>query len=87
MLFRSIMNKFEDLERLQYLRQNNAITEQEFEEEKKKILNSTLSENTNRESKKVKPKMKPSQIILVIILTIVFIAVARIYNIWAYSWI
>lgn len=81
------MNKFEDLERLQYLRQNNAITEQEFEEEKKRILNDTSSENTNRESKKVKPKMKPSQIILVIILTIVFIAVARIYNIWAYSWI
>lgn len=81
------MSKFEDLERLQYLRQNNAITEQEFEEEKKRILNDTSSENTNRESKKVKPKMKPSQIILVIILTIVFIAVARIYNIWAYSWI
>lgn len=81
------MSKFEDLERLQYLRQNNAITEQEFEEEKKRILNGTSSENTNRESKKVKPKMKPSQIILVIILTIVFITVARIYNIWAYSWI
>ena len=81
------MSKFEDLERLQYLRQNNAITEQEFEEEKKRILNGTSSENTNRESKTVKPKIKPSQIILVIILTIVFITVARIYNIWAYSWI
>ena len=81
------MSKYEELERLQYLRQNNAITEQEFEEEKKRILNDTSSENPNRESKKVKPKMKPSQIILVIILTIVFITVARIYNIWAYSWI
>lgn len=81
------MNKFEDLERLQYLRENKAITEQEFEIEKQRILNDTSSENTNRESRKVKPKMKPSQIILVIILTIVFIAVARIYNIWAYSWI
>lgn len=81
------MNKFEDLERLQYLRENKAITEQEFEIEKQRILNDTSSENTNRESRKVKPKMKPSQIILVIILTIVFIAVARIYNIWAYIWI
>lgn len=81
------MSKFEDLERLQYLRENKAITDEEFETEKKKILNSTSSENTNRESKKVKPKMKPSQIILVIILTIVFIIVARIYNIRAYSWI
>lgn len=81
------MSKFEDLERLQYLRENKAITDEEFETEKKRILNSTSSENPNIESKKVKPKMKPSQIILVIILTIVFIAVARIYNIWAYSWI
>lgn len=70
------MNKFEQLEKLQYLRQNNAITEQEFETEKKKILNDTSSEKTNRESKKVKQKMKPWQIILLIILTIV----VRIYN-------
>ena len=81
------MSKYEELEKLQYFRQNNAITEQEFETEKQRILNDTSSENPNRESKKVKPKMKPSQIILVIILTIVFITVARIYNIWAYSWI
>lgn len=81
------MSKYEELEKLQYFRQNNAITEQEFETEKQRILNDTSSENPNRESKKVKPKMKPSQIILVIILTIVFITVARIYNIWSYSWI
>ena len=81
------MSKYEELEKLQYFRQNNAITEQEFETEKQRILNDTSSENPNRESKKVKPKMKPSQIILVIILTIVFITVARIYNIWFYSWI
>lgn len=81
------MSKYEELEKLQYLRQNNAITEQEFETEKQRILNDTLSETINRESKKVKPRMKPSQIILVIILTIVFIAVARIYHIRSYSWV
>lgn len=81
------MNKVEELEKLQYLKQNNAITEQEFETEKQKILNNTSSENPNRESKKAKPKMKPSQIVLVIILTIVFVAVARIYNIRSYSWV
>lgn len=70
------MNKFEQLEKLQYLRQNNAITEQEFETEKKKILNDTSSEKTNRQSKKVKRKMKPWQIILITILIIVI----RIYN-------
>ncbi len=81
------MSKYEELEKLQYLKQNNAITEQEFETEKQRILSDTSSENSNRETKKAKPKMKPSQIILVIILTIVFVAVARIYNIRSYSWV
>lgn len=70
------MNKFEKLERLQYLRQNNAITEKEFETEKKKILKDTSSEKTNIESKKVKQTMKLWQIVLMIILIIV----ARIYS-------
>ncbi len=71
------MNKFEELERIQKLRQNNVLTEKEFEAEKQKILNDTSSEKPNRESKKVKQKMKPWQIIVMILLMIV----VRIYSV------
>ena len=72
------MNKFEELEKLQYLRKNNAITEQEFENEKQKILNNTSAERVATTNKKVKSKMQPWKIILII----VAIIVARIYNNW-----
>lgn len=71
------MNKFEELEKLQYLKENKAITEQEFEIEKNKILNDTSNEETTRENKKAKAKIKPWQIILIIISSVVI----RNYNI------
>lgn len=71
------MNKFEELEKLQYLKENKAITEQEFEIEKNKILNDTSNEETTGENKKDKAKIKPWQIILIIISSVVI----RNYNI------
>ena len=61
------MNKFEELEKLQYLKQNNAITDKEFENEKQKILNDTSAEtiNTNIPNKKAKQKIKPWEIVLI----------------------
>ena len=72
------MNKFEELEKLQYLRQSNAITEKEFENEKQKILNDTSAEtiNTTIPNKKIKQKIKPWEIVLIIVL----IVVVRIYK-------
>lgn len=48
------MSKYEDLERLQKLKENGVLTEQEFEEEKKKILNE--ADNTKVETKKEEKK-------------------------------
>ena len=53
------MSKYEDLERLQKLKENGVLTEQEFEEEKKKILNE--ADNTKVETKKKKRKIKTSR--------------------------
>lgn len=68
------MGKIEDLEKLQHLKEIGALTDEEFEKEKKIILSET-SQNTS--SKVNKPKMKLWQIIIMIILIIV----ARLYNI------
>lgn len=72
------MNKFEELEKLQYLKQNNAITDKEFENEKQKILNDTSAEtiNTNIPNKKAKQKIKPWEIVLIVVL----IVIVRIYK-------
>lgn len=71
------MNKFEELERIQKLRQSNVLTEQEFEIEKQKILNDTSTEATNTTPNgKGKQKIKPWQIVVMIILIIL----ARFYN-------
>ena len=73
------MNKYEELEKLQNLRQNKAITEQEFETLKKSILNNNFSNTTYKENKKtekVKHKMKALQIIL----KVVSIVLVRIYS-------
>lgn len=55
------MEKFEELEKLQNLKSNGIITEEEFEIEKHKILNNT-SDNT-----KVKTGNKKSAIISIVL--------------------
>lgn len=49
------MGKIEDLEKLQQLKESGILTDEEFENEKKMILNET-SQNTS--NKRVKPRMK-----------------------------
>ena len=77
------MSRIEDLEKLQHLKESGILTDEEFEKEKRIILNDASSNNAKIEHKKVKQKIKPWQIVVMIILVIL----ARIYNIWAYSWI
>ncbi len=74
------MNKFEELERIQKLRQNNVLTEQEFEFEKQKILNDTSADtnNTTTQNEKLKQRIKPCEIVLIVVL----IVVVRIYNVY-----
>lgn len=55
------MEKFEELEKLQNLKSNGTITQEEFEIEKQKILNNT-SDNT-----KVKTRNKKSAIISIVL--------------------
>ncbi len=80
------MSKIEDLEKLQQLKEKGALTDEEFEKEKKIILNDVLSDNTSTKSENVRKKMKPWQIILLIILILIFIIVVRIYNICNWQW-
>lgn len=77
------MSRIEDLEKLQKLKESGMLTDEEFEKEKRIILSETSGNDTSRKNKKVKQKMKPWQIVVMIILVIL----ARIYNIWSYSWI
>ena len=55
------MEKFEELEKLQNLKSNGTITEEEFEIEKYKILNNTS------DNKKVKTGNKKSAIISIVL--------------------
>lgn len=77
------MSRIEDLEKLQRLKESGILTDEEFEKEKNLILNDASNQNTVRKHKKNRQKMKPWQIIVMIILIIL----ARIYNIWSYIWI
>lgn len=77
------MSRIEDLEKLQKLKESGMLTDEEFEKEKRIILSETSGNDTSRKNKKVKQKMKPWQIVVMIILVIL----ARIYNIWSYIWI
>lgn len=52
------MGKLEDLEKLQYLKESGALTDEEFEMEKRIILNDTLQNTSNKVNKQVKPKIK-----------------------------
>lgn len=45
------MGKIEDLEKLQHLKETGALTEEEFEKEKKSILNGNSNNITNQETK------------------------------------
>lgn len=73
-------NKYDDIEKLLELKKKGTITEEEFEKEKKIILGETPQNTPNKVNTKVKQKMKPWQIIIMILLIIV----ARIYNICFY---
>ena len=64
------MGKIDDLEKLQKLKEIGALTNEEFEKEKKAILNGNSSNTTYKESQQseiTKTKMKVWQIILLII--------------------
>lgn len=71
-------NKYDDIEKLLELKKKGTITEEEFETEKRKILNDTPNniENNDISNKKAKQKIKPWQIVVMIILIIL----ARFYN-------
>lgn len=71
------MNKYEELEKLKHLKESGALTEEEFEKEKKTILSDTPNTNKIKENKTAKPKMTTGKIIGIIILVIVI----RFYHI------
>ena len=62
-------NKYNDIERLLELKNKGTITEEEFEQEKKAILNSNsnTSYQESRQTERPKKKIKVWQIILLII--------------------
>lgn len=63
------MNKLDELEKLQNLKDKGTITEEEFEKEKKIILNTTYSNimNNNQETNKFTKKQKIISIVFCII--------------------
>ena len=62
-------NKYKDIERLLELKNKGTITEEEFEQEKKAILNSNsnTSYQENQQTGRPKKKIKVWQIILIIL--------------------
>ncbi len=70
------MTKYEELEKLQKLKESGTITEMEFEQEKQKILNSKVNEENN--------KIKRSKIFFIItiigvIITILGVIIYKCY--------
>ena len=59
-------NKYNDIERLLELKNKGTITEEEFEQEKKSILNNNYTQES-RQTERPKKKIKVWQIILLII--------------------
>ena len=59
-------NKYKDIERLLELKNKGTITEEEFEQEKKSILNNNYTQES-RQTERPKKKIKVWQIILLII--------------------
>ena len=74
------MGKYEELERLQKLKENGALTEEEFEKEKKIILSDTLNNNTNKVNQEVKQENKTWKVVKIVILIVlaVFVIVVLI---------
>ena len=59
-------NKYKDIERLLELKNKGTITEEEFEQEKKSILNNNYTQES-RQTETPKKKIKVWQVILIII--------------------
>lgn len=75
------MNKLDELEKLQNLKDKGTITEEEFEKEKKIILNTTYSNimNNNQETNKFTKKQKIISIVFCIISSIIYIGALCYY--------